>query len=71
MIDGDGTWNPVHKVIDIFTGSGQTNLAAEILGRKHIGIDTQEKYIKYAAKRIANIESRLWTGEDIGNHSRT
>jgi DNA modification methylase len=41
-------------VIDIFTGSGQTNLAAELLGREHIGIDTQEKYIEYAVKRINN-----------------
>ena len=41
-------------VIDIFTGSGQTNLAAEILGRKHIGIDTQEKYIEYAEKKLHN-----------------
>ncbi len=39
-------------VIDIFCGSGQTNLAAEMLGRKHIGIDTEEKYIKYTAERL-------------------
>ena len=46
-------------VIDIFTGSGQTNLAAEILGRKHIGIDTQEKYIEYAVQRINSYNSQL------------
>lgn len=42
------------SVIDIFCGSGQTNLAAEMLGRKHIGIDTEEKYIKYTAERLIN-----------------
>ncbi|MEA3476503.1 MAG: DNA methyltransferase [Candidatus Cloacimonadota bacterium] len=51
-------------VIDIFTGSGQTNLAAELLGRKHIGIDTQEKYIKYAERRINNQAKQLHL-EDI------
>ncbi len=40
------------KVIDIFAGSGVTNLVAEKMGRKHIGIDIEEKYIKYALQRI-------------------
>ncbi len=56
-------------VIDIFTGSGQTNLAAEILGRKHIGIDTQEKYIEYAVRRIDNYTRQLRLGDNIGNYS--
>jgi len=51
-------------VIDIFTGSGQTNLAAEILKRKHIGIDTQEKYIEYATKRINNQIKQLQFGDN-------
>ena len=51
-------------VIDIFTGSGQTNLASELLGRKHIGVDTQEKYIKYAERRINNQIKQLHL-EDI------
>lgn len=51
-------------VIDIFAGSGQTNLAAEILGRKHIGIDTQEKYIEYAVKRINNQTKQLQLGDN-------
>jgi modification methylase len=46
-------------VIDIFSGSGQTNLAAEKLGRKHIGIDTQETYINYAIERIELCSSQL------------
>jgi len=39
-------------VIDIFTGSGVTNLSAEKMERKHIGIDTQDKYLKYAEEKI-------------------
>ncbi|MBU4077277.1 MAG: site-specific DNA-methyltransferase [Euryarchaeota archaeon] len=39
-------------VIDIFAGSGQTNLAAERAGRKHIGIEIQGEYIDYAVERI-------------------
>lgn len=42
-------------VIDIFTGSGQTNIAAEKLGRRHIGIETQEKYIQYAIERLKQV----------------
>ncbi|MDD5474625.1 MAG: site-specific DNA-methyltransferase [Candidatus Methanoperedens sp.] len=39
-------------VIDIFAGSGQTNLAAERARRKHIGIEIQIEYIDYAVERI-------------------
>jgi len=39
-------------VIDIFAGSGQTNIAAERVGRKHIGIETQTRYVEYALRRI-------------------
>lgn len=39
-------------VIDIFTGSGQTNIAAERLGRRHVGIETQQKYIDYAIEQF-------------------
>lgn len=39
-------------VLDIFAGSGQTNIAAERAGRKHIGIETQTEYIEYAVRKI-------------------
>ena len=39
-------------VLDIFAGSGQTNIAAERVGRKHIGIETQTEYIEYAVRKI-------------------
>ena len=43
------------SVIDIFTGSGQTNCAAEKLGRQHVGIETQRKYIEYALEQLSQI----------------
>lgn len=42
-------------VLDIFAGSGQTNLVAEKQGRKHIGVETQEKYIHYAIQRLKEL----------------
>jgi len=40
------------EIIDIFTGSGQTNIAAERLGRKSVGIEIREEYITYALDRM-------------------
>jgi len=45
-------------VIDIFAGSGQTNMVAEKLGRRHIGIDTQERYVQYTMDRINTMISQ-------------
>ena len=42
-------------VIDIFTGSGQTNCAAEKLGRKHVGIETQQRFIEYGLDQLNQI----------------
>ncbi|MBI3536215.1 MAG: site-specific DNA-methyltransferase [Chloroflexi bacterium] len=39
-------------VIDIFAGSGQTNLASERLQRQHVGIEIMPEYIEYALKRL-------------------
>lgn len=39
-------------VIDIFAGSGQTNLAAERLKRRHVGIEILQEYVEYALKRL-------------------
>ncbi len=39
-------------VIDIFAGSGQTALACEKLGRRHVGIEIVKEYVDYAAKRL-------------------
>ncbi len=40
-------------VLDPFVGSGQTTKIAAALGRIAVGYDTEEKYVEYAKKRIA------------------
>jgi len=45
-------------VVDIFAGSGQTLLAAEMQGRKFIGMDTQKEYVDYALEKIKKIEGQ-------------
>ncbi len=42
-------------VLDIFSGSGVTNIAAERLGRKHIGMETEKKYIDFGVAEIKKI----------------
>ncbi len=39
-------------VVDIFSGSGVTNLVAEKLKRRHIGMETEKQYIEYGVKKI-------------------
>ncbi len=39
-------------VIDIFAGSGQTAIACEKLGRRHVSIEILPEYVDYAVKRI-------------------
>mgnify|MGYP001575531721 CR=1 FL=1 len=42
-------------VLDPFAGSGSTLLAARELGRKSIGIETEEKFCKITVQRLAQI----------------
>lgn len=58
--------NPGDVVLDPFSGSGTTLLAAAILKRRYVGIDISKKYANNATKRILNA---LADGtEDIDTH---
>lgn len=47
-------------VLDCFCGSGTTLAAAQLLGRRWIGIDSSEQAIKVAKKRMSEIPSGLF-----------
>lgn len=44
-------------ILDPFLGSGTTACAAKMLGRKYIGIEREEEYVKIAEARIASVPS--------------
>jgi site-specific DNA-methyltransferase (adenine-specific) len=43
-------------VLDPFNGSGTTGVAAMKLGRRYVGIDMDEQYLKLSQKRLAEAE---------------
>jgi site-specific DNA-methyltransferase (adenine-specific) len=44
---------PQDTVLDPFSGSGSSLLAAKILGRSYIGIELDAKYHAVASRRLA------------------
>jgi modification methylase len=48
---------PGDVVLDPFFGSGTTGAVAKRLGRNFVGIDREDKYIKAALERIANVQT--------------
>lgn len=46
-------------ILDPFVGSGTTAVAAKKLGKKYIGIDSNEKYVKIAERRLKETEEEL------------
>jgi site-specific DNA-methyltransferase (adenine-specific) len=49
--------NPGDTVLDCFSGSGQTAIAAELLDRRWIMIDVAEDYLGLAARRLAGMRA--------------
>jgi site-specific DNA-methyltransferase (adenine-specific) len=45
------------KVLDPFTGSSTTGLAACSLGRQFVGIDTEEKYLEMSVRRYREMNA--------------
>lgn len=50
--------NPGETVLDFTMGSGTTCVAAELEGRKFIGIEKDEKYFEIALERIRGAENK-------------
>ncbi len=46
-------------ILDPFTGSSTTGLAAYLYGRKFIGIDTEKKYLDLSVKRFEELDKNL------------
>jgi site-specific DNA-methyltransferase (adenine-specific) len=50
--------NPGDIILDPFTGSSTTGLAAFFYERKFIGIDIEEKYLDLSVKRFQELKNR-------------
>nr|VFK60949.1 MAG: site-specific DNA-methyltransferase (adenine-specific) [Candidatus Kentron sp. UNK]VFK69510.1 MAG: site-specific DNA-methyltransferase (adenine-specific) [Candidatus Kentron sp. UNK] len=54
--------NPEDTILDPFTGSATTGLAACAHGRKFIGVDVEEAYLRLSIKRFEEQEKSLANG---------
>jgi site-specific DNA-methyltransferase (adenine-specific) len=61
--------NPGELVVDPFTGSGTTGVAALQLGRNFLGCEREEKYLRLAMKRLARPGDTA-TGDDNADNPR-
>ena len=50
------TSNPGDVILDPFMGSGTTGAVAKLLGRRFVGIERDEKYIRVARERISKVK---------------
>ena len=51
--------NKADLIIDPFTGSSTTGIAAHLFGRNFIGIDTEEKFLDLSIKRFEELDRNL------------
>ena len=51
--------NKSDLIVDPFTGSSTTGIAAYFLGRKFIGVDTEPKYLEVSIKRFEELDRNL------------
>jgi len=50
--------NPADCVLDPFSGSGTTAVAAYQLGRNYVGVEISKSYVEKAQKRLADLKNR-------------
>jgi len=50
--------NPGDCILDPFSGSGTTAIAAYQLGRSYVGIETSQKYVENTKQRLAELKDR-------------
>ena len=50
-------------VLDPFTGSSTTGLAAHMYGRKFVGMDTEKKYLELSKKRFRELKNKIIKNE--------
>ena len=60
--------NPGELVLDPFSGSGTTCVVAARLGRKYLGIDISEEYVRRSRQRIAETLAGLRQPTDIAEN---
>jgi len=48
---------PGDLVLDPFSGSGSTSIAAMMVGRRYLGIELESRYCEYARQRLAELRT--------------
>lgn len=57
-------------ILDPFVGSGTTAVAAKRLGKNFIGIDSNEKYVKIAERRLKELDEEIKSGLFVDNKKK-